>query len=89
MLICYDVEFPENVRALALAGADLVLVPTALMAPYDFVAAPWCRRGPTRTRCSSPTPTAAAARASSTISATAASSAPTARDLARAGAARS
>ncbi len=30
MLICYDVEFPENVRQLALAGADLVLVPTAL-----------------------------------------------------------
>ncbi|MGL3606956.1 carbon-nitrogen hydrolase family protein [Rhizobium sp. G187] len=30
MLICYDVEFPENVRTLALAGAELVLVPTAL-----------------------------------------------------------
>lgn len=30
MLICYDVEFPENVRRLALAGADLVIVPTAL-----------------------------------------------------------
>lgn len=30
MLICYDVEFPENVRRLALAGADLVVVPTAL-----------------------------------------------------------
>ena len=37
ILICYDVEFPENVRALALAGADLVLVPTALMAPYAFI----------------------------------------------------
>ncbi|MNF66503.1 (R)-stereoselective amidase [compost metagenome] len=37
MLICYDVEFPENVRRLALAGADLVLVPTANMVPYDFV----------------------------------------------------
>lgn len=37
ILICYDVEFPENVRALALAGADLVLVPTALMAPYGFI----------------------------------------------------
>ncbi|MEP3244263.1 MAG: carbon-nitrogen hydrolase family protein [Sneathiella sp.] len=32
MLICYDVEFPENVRRLAQAGADLVLVPTALPA---------------------------------------------------------
>lgn len=30
MLICYDVEFPENVRRLAMAGADLVVVPTAL-----------------------------------------------------------
>lgn len=29
MLICYDVEFPENVRRLALAGAELILVPTA------------------------------------------------------------
>ena len=29
-LICYDVEFPENVRRLAKAGAELVLVPTAL-----------------------------------------------------------
>jgi len=30
MLICYDVEFPENVRRLAKAGVDLVAVPTAL-----------------------------------------------------------
>ncbi|TCL68131.1 carbon-nitrogen hydrolase family protein [Rhizobium sp. BK251] len=30
VLICYDVEFPENVRRLAQAGADLVVVPTAL-----------------------------------------------------------
>ncbi|MCJ8520085.1 putative amidohydrolase [Pseudorhizobium tarimense] len=30
MLICYDVEFPENVRRLALAGVDLIVVPTAL-----------------------------------------------------------
>jgi len=30
MLICYDVEFPENVRRLASAGVDLVAVPTAL-----------------------------------------------------------
>ena len=38
LLICYDVEFPEAVRALALAGADLVVVPTALMQPYEAVA---------------------------------------------------
>ncbi len=38
LLICYEVEFPENVRLLALAGADFVAVPTALMQPYDFVA---------------------------------------------------
>lgn len=30
MLICYDVEFPENVRRLALAGCDAILVPTAV-----------------------------------------------------------
>jgi predicted amidohydrolase len=38
LLICFDVEFPEAVRALALAGAQLVLVPTSLMAPHDIVA---------------------------------------------------
>ncbi|MEU5655790.1 carbon-nitrogen hydrolase family protein [Streptomyces sp. NPDC047737] len=38
LLICYDVEFPENVRAHALAGTELLLVPTALMHPYPFVA---------------------------------------------------
>ncbi|EST24361.1 hypothetical protein N566_25050, partial [Streptomycetaceae bacterium MP113-05] len=38
LLICYDVEFPETVRAHALAGTDLLLVPTALMRPYEFVA---------------------------------------------------
>jgi predicted amidohydrolase len=37
-LICYDVEFPENTRRLALAGAELILVPTANMTPYEFVA---------------------------------------------------
>jgi len=34
MLICYDVEFPEAVRSLTLAGADLIAVPTALMHPF-------------------------------------------------------
>lgn len=38
ILICYEVEFPENVRLLALGGADLIAVPTALMHPYTFVA---------------------------------------------------
>ncbi|MCX4968179.1 carbon-nitrogen hydrolase family protein [Streptomyces sp. NBC_00654] len=38
LLICYDVEFPENVRAHALAGTGLLLVPTALMHPFPFVA---------------------------------------------------
>lgn len=37
LMICYDVEFPEAVRCLALQGAQLVLVPTANMAPYDAV----------------------------------------------------
>ncbi|MBW2412443.1 MAG: carbon-nitrogen hydrolase family protein [Deltaproteobacteria bacterium] len=34
ILICYDVEFPEAVRTLALAGASLVAVPTAIMQPF-------------------------------------------------------
>jgi predicted amidohydrolase len=39
-LICYDVEFPENVRRLALAGADLIAAPTALpkAASSEFIA---------------------------------------------------
>lgn len=37
-LICYDLEFPENARRLALAGAELILVPTANMTPFDFIA---------------------------------------------------
>ncbi|MBA8879428.1 carbon-nitrogen hydrolase family protein [Phyllobacterium myrsinacearum] len=41
ILICYDVEFPENVRRLALAGAQIILVPTALPAgpSGEFIAA--------------------------------------------------
>jgi predicted amidohydrolase len=38
LCICYDAEFPETVRALALAGAQVVLVPTALGADWDVVA---------------------------------------------------
>jgi len=34
LLICYDVEYPEAVRSLALMGADVVLVPTALSNEY-------------------------------------------------------
>jgi 5-aminopentanamidase len=37
VLICFDVEFPERVRELAQAGIDLLVVPTALMEPYDIV----------------------------------------------------
>lgn len=37
LLICYDVEFPEAVRGLALQRADAVLVPTANMVPFDDV----------------------------------------------------
>ncbi len=36
--ICYDIEFPESARIMALGGADLILVPTALMTGYDVVA---------------------------------------------------
>ena len=38
VLICYDVEFPETVRAAAERGADLIAVPTAQMTPFEFVA---------------------------------------------------
>ncbi|MBC7518926.1 MAG: carbon-nitrogen hydrolase family protein [Microbacteriaceae bacterium] len=38
LLICYDVEFAEVVRAAALAGAHAVLVPTAQMSPFHYVA---------------------------------------------------
>ncbi len=38
LLICYDIEFPEPARRLAVAVADIILVPTAQMAPYDQVA---------------------------------------------------
>lgn len=38
ILICYEVEFPESVRSAALAGAHLVLVPTALVDQWDVVA---------------------------------------------------
>lgn len=38
LLICYDIEFPEPARRLALAGADIILIPTAQMAPYEQVA---------------------------------------------------
>ena len=37
LLICYDIEFPEAARHLALRGADLLVVPTALMQPYGFI----------------------------------------------------
>jgi predicted amidohydrolase len=37
LLICYDIEFPEAVRAHALAGTELLAVPTALMRPYEIV----------------------------------------------------
>ena len=37
LLICYDVEFPEAVRRLAVDGARTVLVPTANMTGYEVV----------------------------------------------------
>jgi predicted amidohydrolase len=39
LLICYDAEFPESARALADAGTDLALVPTALAAGFEDVPA--------------------------------------------------
>ncbi len=37
ILVCYDVEFPENLRHVALSGADIVAVPTALAAKWGVV----------------------------------------------------
>lgn len=37
LLICYDVEFPESVRATSDQGAELLLVPTALGAGFAAV----------------------------------------------------
>ncbi|MBD1552147.1 carbon-nitrogen hydrolase family protein [Pseudomonas typographi] len=36
--ICYDIEFPEGARYLARAGAELILVPTANMRGFEFIA---------------------------------------------------
>jgi len=38
LAICYDIEFPEVARDLALRGADLIITPTANMEPFDTVA---------------------------------------------------
>lgn len=38
ILICYDAEFPEHMRAMAMTGVELVLVPTALSDQWDVVA---------------------------------------------------
>ncbi|MEM9761829.1 MAG: nitrilase-related carbon-nitrogen hydrolase [Pseudomonadota bacterium] len=37
LAICYDVEFPEIPRRLALAGAELLAIPTANMKPFTSV----------------------------------------------------
>ncbi len=37
ILICYDVEFPQHVRALAEQGVTLIFVPTANPAGYEHV----------------------------------------------------
>jgi predicted amidohydrolase len=38
VLICFDVEFPEAVRGLAMRGAELVVVPTALKIEWAWLA---------------------------------------------------
>ena len=38
LVICYDVEFPETVRAACMSGAQIVIAPTALGAQWDQVA---------------------------------------------------
>ena len=72
-LICYDMEFPENARRLALAGAELILVPTANMIPST--SSPTSPSAPALSRISAtwPTPITAAMKARSTTAARAAS----------------
>lgn len=36
--ICYEIEFPETARAAAFGGADLLIVPTALVGAWPVVA---------------------------------------------------
>ncbi|MCZ4611092.1 carbon-nitrogen hydrolase [Streptomyces sp. Lzd4kr] len=43
VLVCYDLEFPEPARVLALRGARLLAVPTANMYPYAFHHAVYAR----------------------------------------------
>lgn len=38
LAICYDIEFPEVARSLALKGAEIIITPTANMAPFESVA---------------------------------------------------
>jgi predicted amidohydrolase len=45
LLVCYDAEFPEVVRAVALAGAEVIIAPTALKDIWKSVAT---RMMPTR-----------------------------------------
>jgi len=37
LLVCYDVEFPEAVRQAAMAGAELIIVPTALAREWHMI----------------------------------------------------
>lgn len=37
IMICYDTEFPESARSLALQGAEIILAPTANMAPFQHI----------------------------------------------------
>lgn len=43
MVVCYDLRFPEAVRALALAGAEIVAVPTNWVASFKRTV--WDQRG--------------------------------------------
>ena len=43
VMICYDAEFPEVARVLALKGSQMILVPTANMDPYSQYQAVYLR----------------------------------------------
>lgn len=43
VVICYDIEFPESIRSLALQGARTAVVPNACMVPWQEYPRVYCR----------------------------------------------
>jgi predicted amidohydrolase len=67
ILICYDIEFPEPARSLALAGAPCCWCRQPSPSPTTLSLTRWCRHGHGKISCSSSTPIDADPRAISII----------------------